>query len=385
MTASNACRAAVLVTVLLASHFAAGNADASPAPVAGDAAAATPGERLAELAGKTFGFMGSDGDEASLLVRFEQVPGEGYRITEIDEAGTLTSTISAGQRGPRWKGRFLNVHVDFKAKETAYVEPDGRLMLTWSAWGTTSERTYRLLPGNALERRARKVNQDTRWRETQLVQLDAGQETARLDQIAIESEIFYEEVAAQAKILMAEADERRRENWEKFWGGVAQATVVLAAAAAEVAAEMEAQDRGSLDGFAGTSGGLPAPPAAVSDGAMTAAVPPAAAAPLRFVMMIGLMNKPGDTVNPICYSNIVTRPGPPGWGAPGFLPSGSSEQARRTVESLRDQFVAMCRASGREITSLGNFDYRWNQSSGDEQRVADTGPRYAEDVLVRID
>ena len=388
MVATDACRAAVLVTVLLASHVAAGAAAASPAPVAGETAAATPGERLAELAGKTFGFMGSGGDEASLLVRFEQVPGQGYRITEIDEAGTLTSTIAADQRGPRWKGRFLNVHVDFKAKETAYLEPDGRLMLTWSAWGTTSERTYRLLPGGALERRARKVNQDTRWRETQLVPLDAAQETVLLDQIAIESEIFKQDVAAQVKVLMAEADERRRQNWEKFWGGVAQATVVLATAAAEVAAEMDARDGGSLAGYAGAPGALPAPAAVVPGGAATAptaATPPAAAAALRFVMMIGLMNKPGDTVNPICYSNIVTRPGPPGWGAPGFLPSGSSEQARRTVESLRDQFVAKCRASGREITSLGNFDYHWNQSSGDEQRVADTGPRYAEDVLVRID
>jgi hypothetical protein len=382
MVASNAFRAAMLVAALLVSSLAAGQAAAAPAPVAGEVVATTPGERLAELAGNTYGFMGGEG-EPSLLVRFEHVPGQGFRITEIDQAGTSTTTIAANQRGPRWKGSFVSMPVDFKAKETAYVEPDGRLMLTWSAWGTTSERTYRLLPGGALERRARKANQDTRWRETQLVPLDAGQETVLLDQIAIESEIFKQNVAAQAKILMAEADERRRQNWEKFWGGVAQATVVLATAAAEVAAEMDARDGGSLAGYAGAPGALP-----VSGGATTAATattPPAAAAPLRFVMMIGLMNKPGDTVNPICYSNIVTRPGPPGWGAPGFLPSGSSEQARRTVESLRDQFVAKCRASGREITSLGNFDYHWNQSSGDEQRVADTGPRHAEDVLVRID
>src|SRR5690606_17562295 len=102
-------------------------------------------------------------------------------------------------------------------------------------------------------------------------------------------------------------------------------------------------------------------------------------------MLIGLANRAGDTVNPTCYSNIVTRPGPPGWGAPGFLPSGSSEQARQSVEALRDQFIAKCRASGREITGIGNFEYRWNQSPGDEQRVADTRPRYAEDVLVAVD
>lgn len=390
MVASDACRAAVLVTVLLASHFAAGDAAASPAPVAGEAAAATPGERLAELAGKTFGLMGGEG-EPSLLIRFENVPGQGFRITEIEQSGTYTTTIPLDQRGPRWKGRFVTMPVDFKAKETVLVEPDGSLMLTWSSWGTTSERIYRLLPGDALERRGRKANQDTRWRETRLVPLDAGQEAVLLDQIAIESEIFKQEVAAQVKVLMAEADERRRQNWEKFWGGVAQATVVLATAAAEVAAEMDVQNAGSLAGYAGAPGVLPAPAAAVSGGATTAtaatttATPPAAAAPLRFVMMIGLMNQPGDTVNPICYSNIVTRPGPPGWGAPGFLPSGSSEQARQSVETLRDQFIAKCRASGREITSIGNFDYRWNQSPGDEQRVATAVPRYAEDVLVNVD
>ena len=102
-------------------------------------------------------------------------------------------------------------------------------------------------------------------------------------------------------------------------------------------------------------------------------------------MLISLMNKPGDTVNPTCYSGIVTRPGPPGWGAPGFLPHGSSEQARQSVESLKDHFIAKCRASGREITGVGNFDYRWNQSPGDEQRVTGARPRYAEDVLVHVD
>ena len=52
-----------------------------------------------------------------------------------------------------------------------------------------------------------------------------------------------------------------------------------------------------------------------------------AAKPLRFIMTISMRNLPGDTVNPTCYSNMLTRPGPPGWGAPGFLPTGSGEQA----------------------------------------------------------
>lgn len=388
MIASDAFRAAMFVAALFMGTLAAGHAAASPAPAAGEAVAVavTPGERLAELAGSSFGFMGAEG-EPSLLVRFENVPGQGFRITEIDEAGTYTTTIAPGQRGPRWKGRFEMLPVGFKAKETALIEPDGALMLTWSSWGTTSERTYRLLPGGVLERRAGQAGQDTPWRETPLVLLDAGLETLLLDQIAIESELFKQDVVARVKVLMAESAERRRQNREKFWSGLAQATIVLATAAAEVASEMETPDSGLLAGLADASRGLSAPPADATAGETTAAMPPAAAAaaPLRFVMMISLLNKPGDTVNPICYSNIVTRPGPPGWGAPGFLPSGSSEQARQTVEALRDGFIAKCRASGREITSLGNFDYHWNQSPGDEQRVAGTRPRHAEDVLVAVD
>lgn len=382
MVANDACRAAILAAAICLTPFHPAHA---AAPAAAEAVATTPGERLTELAGKTFGFMGSEGDEPSLLVRFEQVPGQGFRITEIDEAGTVTSTVAADQRGPRWKGRFLMMPVDFDAKETVTVAPDGALLLAWSAWGTTSERSFRLLPGDVLERRAHKVNDDTYSRETRLVLLDAEQETVLLDQIALEGELFRQEVAAQTKILMAEADERRRQNREKFWNGVAQATLVLATAAAEVAAEMDHGDRGVMAGMANASHGVPTPASPAPAGTDSTAGPPPAAAPLRFVMMVGLMNKPGDTVNPMCYSNIVTRPGPPGWGAPGFLPSGSGEQARQAVESLRDRFLALCRTSGREITSAGNFSYHWNRSPGDEQRVTDARPRHAEDVLVSVD
>src|SRR5690606_20327805 len=166
------------------------------APAAAEAVATTPGERLAGLAGKTFGFMGGEGDEPSHLVRFVQVP-QGFRIPEIDEAGTVTSTFAAGQRGPRWKGRFLMMPVDFDAKETVSIAPDGALLLAWSAWGTTSERSYRLLPGDVLERRAHKVNDTTYSRDTRLVLLDAGQETVLPDQIALEGELFRPEVTAQ--------------------------------------------------------------------------------------------------------------------------------------------------------------------------------------------
>ena len=119
-----------------------------------------------------------------------------------------------------------------------------------------------------------------------------------------------------------------------------------------------------------------------------APTPPAAAAPvkpLRFVLSISMRNLPGDTVNPTCYSNAITRPGPPGWGAAGFLPSGSGEQARETVYSLKAAFIAKCQStSGRQITSEGNFNYHDNRTADDEQRLQNMRARYREDVSVTM-
>jgi hypothetical protein len=121
------------------------------------------------------------------------------------------------------------------------------------------------------------------------------------------------------------------------------------------------------------------------------AVPPvrreSGAAPgkqLRFVLTISLRNQPGDKVNPTCYSNIISRPGPPGWGGTGLLPRGSAEQARDIVQDLKPTFIAQCRASGREITSDGNFNFQLNQSQGDEERLQGMRPRYSEDVSVSL-
>jgi hypothetical protein len=105
---------------------------------------------------------------------------------------------------------------------------------------------------------------------------------------------------------------------------------------------------------------------------------------LRFVLMIGLTNKPGDTVNPTCYSNVITRPGPPGWGGSGSLPDGSYPQARSTVESLKAQFFAKCRASGRDIAGEGNFWFTWNDSQTGEERLASSYAHHPEDVSVSL-
>lgn len=109
------------------------------------------------------------------------------------------------------------------------------------------------------------------------------------------------------------------------------------------------------------------------------------AKPLRFILNISLRNLPGDKVNPSCYSNTITRPGPPGWGAPGFLPPGSGEQARATVYSFKAAFIAKCRASGRDVTSEGNFNYVLNDSQYAEQQLQAARRHYPEDVSVTLD
>ena len=102
-------------------------------------------------------------------------------------------------------------------------------------------------------------------------------------------------------------------------------------------------------------------------------------------MIISLRNVAGDKVNSTCYSNVLTRPGPPGWGGPGCLPPGSGEQAHATVDSLKSQFIAQCRAGGRDITSEGNFNWLSNRTQDEAQRLASTGAKYREDVSVQID
>lgn len=105
--------------------------------------------------------------------------------------------------------------------------------------------------------------------------------------------------------------------------------------------------------------------------------------PLRFVLYISMRNLPGDRHNSNCYSNIITRPGPPGWGAGGFQRGESASQANAVINGLKAEFIAKCRsASGRDITSEGNFGSVWNQLPGDEERVENTRPRFREDVSV---
>jgi len=108
-------------------------------------------------------------------------------------------------------------------------------------------------------------------------------------------------------------------------------------------------------------------------------------APLRFVLSIGLQPLAGDTVNPTCYSNVITRPGPAGWGQRGFLPPESARSAHDAVHSLKSRFIAACRsASGREVASEGNFHWTWNETQDGDSQIANTHAQYREDVTVSL-
>jgi len=110
-----------------------------------------------------------------------------------------------------------------------------------------------------------------------------------------------------------------------------------------------------------------------------------AGAPLRFVLLIGLQPRAGDSVNPTCYSNVLVRSGPPGWAQGGSLPPGSEGVARGTVEGMKSAFIAACEAaSGRKVTSQGDFQWMWNEFRDGESQIANARARYREDVTVNL-
>lgn len=168
-------------------------------------------------------------------------------------------------------------------------------------------------------------------------------------------------------------------------GSYAEAQANLDATVANIqhAAAVERQQQHSPQQASPQPARAPQPPQERAQVAESAAVA-APGKPLRFIMSIGMRNLPGDKVNSTCYSSVVTRDGPPGWGGTGFLPPGSGEQARQTVESLKAQFIAACQAGGRQISSAGNFNWVWNQRPDDEQKFAGARAKYAEDVSVIV-
>lgn len=227
-------------------------------------------------------------------------------------------------------------------------------------------------------------------------------------------DVAYEEVGPERiKVLMAEATRAReeraaqaraeqREKSDRFLATMGALSGALSAAQ-EVASYNEAQSRAALDATLAEAGRAASPQAAAAPTASasapasapasaTAPIPAARPAvdaggqPLRFVMSIGMTNKPGDTVNPTCYSNLITRPGPPGWGTRGSASSEAYQQAKRTVDGYKAAFFAKCRAaSQREIVSEGNFFWVWNEGPDDEARVRGHRAGNREDVTVTMD
>lgn len=210
----------------------------------------------------------------------------------------------------------------------------------------------------------------------------AAREQQRMD----ESQAMLDEINAMAR---AEAEAQRRAEQQAALDSaarqraaqqqLAQQQYQASRPATRVATSTGATGPGTA---AGANGSGAADAAAVAQPGNTAA--PAAAKPLQFVLTISMKNLPGDAHNSRCYSNVITRPGPPGWGAPGFLPSGSAEQALGEINALKGAFIAACQRSGREITSEGNFSHVRNQGADGDQRVQATKPRFQEDVSVVV-
>jgi hypothetical protein len=374
--------------------------------------------------------------EPGVLMYKWEVPGEVMAVTARQADGTYQKVSTM-----RWDGARRGL-VD------SSMPADGPGLLAWQPDGSFvmdldgARVTYSPLPDNVIELRGevdRGQGMQVLWVQHRVRATPANIKAAT-DNHALMKQVAANQAASQALIAEierrdaelkasplwqqtlinranAEAERERKRQARANGGGFMAALNGMLDAGLEVAHAREAQSRYELDStlaninsqiVAQQAGQVPqaasTPPvqagihpvkapnygtatAASASPAVTAgsgASASAAAKPLRFVLTIGMRNLPGDAHNPTCYSNVVTRPGPPGWGAPGFLPTGSAEQARTEIESLKSRFIGLCRASGREITGEGDFSYVWNRSADDEARVQDTAPRHAVDVAVSL-
>ena len=115
---------------------------------------------------------------------------------------------------------------------------------------------------------------------------------------------------------------------------------------------------------------------------MTAIAEGEGATPLRFRLSVGLQPQMGDTTNPYCYSNVITRPATPGWRASSWV-SGAAEKAHAVADAFEADFLAKCQAaSGRNID--GTFTYKINQSAYEDKELDTYEPRPG-GTMVQID
>jgi hypothetical protein len=403
----------------------AGSADArSPATAASGAGQAAPWRErwglYADMVGKdwaTGGAAGYDLDYANRLnlletsiVRYRWVvPGEELEMTSDVGSGhhnkALLKWDAAGRRLVSGEGAVNVVEADgsIRGLETTAGDltmrtstvrlPDGSIRTTtekkengiWHAW----------LTGTLVERTPESLAQ------------------ARQDLAAAERQRqAAEQARAQAERQARIEEERRRQERGNMLGSLlvagagavaagvngGDATQIMGGAlkgyqianadnplASQVGAQADAMIMG---GPAGTRSAYDDPSAGVASAGQPAVAGTAsqAGAPMRFVLSIGLQPRNGDSVNPTCYSNVITRPGPSGWGQRGFLPPGSAQSAHATVQAFKPGFIAACRAaSGRDITSEGNFHWTWNETRDGDEQIANTRAQYREDVTVDMD
>lgn len=405
-------------------------ADAAGAKPPGEAAsgagqAALWGERwglYADMVGKDWTTAGAGGDvgyatrlnflETSIVSYRWTVPGEALEMTT--DVGGIHSTASlkwdaASRRLVSGEGVAYVVEADgsITGPETTVGDltmrtstvrlPDGSIQTTtekkengvWNVWltGALIERTPRNIARArqklAAAEQQRQAAEQARAQAERQARIEEQQR--RQGRSSVLGSLFVAGVGAVAAGVNGG-------DATQIVGGALKGYQIANAddpAAAQIGTQADAMITGgsAADG-SGYAGSTEDAPGAGVPGAANAVAPAgtSAAASLRFVLSIGMQPRAGDSVNPTCYSNAITRPGPPGWGQRGFLPPGSAQSAHATVQAFKARFIAACRAaSGRDVTSEGNFHWTWNETQDGDRQIADTRAQYREDVTVDVD
>jgi hypothetical protein len=334
------------------------------------------------------------------------VPGEKFesRYFTADGKNTVISTVHIDPAAGRLVHEYPSGSVAYSA-----VQPDGSIIQTTPMGDSTYRMVMRRLDDGSIETSSDKITGQAIEHLATFVLFErtpAG--IATWQGIIRQKEIAAQQQAERAAAEKREAAREKSARFDAVMGalqsGLEQANDVASAHEAESRAELDAtlaqaaqqastahgsiaagHAQGSSDYQSASAAAQQraAPSPVVMERNIGSAATAAAGTALRFVLDISLVNKPGDTVNPTCYSNVITRPGPPGWGG-GSLPAGSAEQAREAVESLKSRFIALCRASGRDITSEGDFHWTWNETREGDQQVSNAHARYREDVSVNL-
>lgn len=86
-------------------------------------------------------------------------------------------------------------------------------------------------------------------------------------------------------------------------------------------------------------------------------------APLRFRLIVSLVPQAGDTSNMQCYSSIIVRSGPAGWGGSTYPSNDAIAQAQAIVESAKPSFVAKCAAVSQHETQPNSIRYDYNDDA----------------------